>query len=271
MMKNEMMTKRNFLMGGIASILATRCCPAIVIKSAIGGKGNFSNQSNYKTIPYVTDGLIAMYDGEWNAGFGKHDSHATVWKDLVGTMPDLTIHDASFSYKSLHRGTNKVGYMAEDGVTTGFFMFGRYDEFTVESCAVLGSNRWLIPLSFGVNYGGYEFIRISYKAHTNASEYGVGVRAKGINNLVYTPPWTNMVSGTVSIVDNVGAYYNSVPMTLNPNLSFPLGNVQGRMALGNNSIYDVYGDIYCTRIYSRALTPTEIAANYAIDKERFGL
>jgi hypothetical protein len=29
--------------------------------------------------------------------------------------------------------------------------------------------------------------------------------------------------------------------------------------------------IYCTRIYSRALTSAEIAANYAIDKARFNL
>ena len=33
--------------------------------------------------PYITDGLVAMFDGEWNAGFGKHNLSATSWKDLV--------------------------------------------------------------------------------------------------------------------------------------------------------------------------------------------
>ena len=35
--------------------------------------------------PYITDGLVAMWDGEWNAGWGVHDAAATTWKDLVGT------------------------------------------------------------------------------------------------------------------------------------------------------------------------------------------
>lgn len=31
------------------------------------------------------------------------------------------------------------------------------------------------------------------------------------------------------------------------------------------------GDIYCVRYYDRALTESEIAANYAVDKARFNL
>ena len=34
---------------------------------------------------YVQDGLIAMWDGIENAGWGVHDPNATVWKDLVGS------------------------------------------------------------------------------------------------------------------------------------------------------------------------------------------
>ena len=30
---------------------------------------------------YVQDGLIAMWDGVENAGWGVHDPNATVWKD----------------------------------------------------------------------------------------------------------------------------------------------------------------------------------------------
>ena len=40
--------------------------------------------------PYVTDGLVAMWDGEWNAGPGKHDNSATGLKDLVGSR-DLSL------------------------------------------------------------------------------------------------------------------------------------------------------------------------------------
>lgn len=31
------------------------------------------------------------------------------------------------------------------------------------------------------------------------------------------------------------------------------------------------GGIHCIRLYSRTLTDAEVAANYAVDKERFGL
>ena len=34
--------------------------------------------------PYITDGLIAMWAGEWNVGGGMHDANATVWTDLIG-------------------------------------------------------------------------------------------------------------------------------------------------------------------------------------------
>lgn len=40
---------------------------------------------------YVTDGLVAWYDGEWNVGIGEHDSSATVWKDLSENSNDLQI------------------------------------------------------------------------------------------------------------------------------------------------------------------------------------
>jgi len=39
----------------------------------------------------------------------------------------------------------------------------------------------------------------------------------------------------------------------------------------NNATHAFRGKIYCVRLYSRALTADEIAANYAIDKIRFNL
>ena len=44
--------------------------------------------------PYVTDGLVAMWDGEWNAGFGIHNPLAATIKDLIGTN-DLILDPTS--------------------------------------------------------------------------------------------------------------------------------------------------------------------------------
>ena len=40
---------------------------------------------------YVQDGLIAMWDGIENAGWGVHDMNATMWKDLTGNGRDLPL------------------------------------------------------------------------------------------------------------------------------------------------------------------------------------
>ena len=54
------------------------------------GEGSFVIGPDKWTNPYVTDGLVAMWDGEWNAGGGIHDANATTWKDLIGNN-DLTL------------------------------------------------------------------------------------------------------------------------------------------------------------------------------------
>ena len=50
---------------------------------------------------YVQDGLVAMWDGIENAGYGIHDTNATTWKNLIGDMAwDMTVpavHDAEGS------------------------------------------------------------------------------------------------------------------------------------------------------------------------------
>ena len=39
--------------------------------------------------PYVTDGLVAMWDGEWNAGDGIRNVFLPVIKDITGSGRDL--------------------------------------------------------------------------------------------------------------------------------------------------------------------------------------
>ena len=55
----------------------------------------FGDRKMVKTMPtardYVQDGLIAMWDGIENAGWGVHDPNATTWKDLTGNGNDLIV------------------------------------------------------------------------------------------------------------------------------------------------------------------------------------
>lgn len=45
-------------------------------------------------IPYVKDGIISMWDGEWNSGLKTHNKSISVWKDLVGDR-DLSLHNCT--------------------------------------------------------------------------------------------------------------------------------------------------------------------------------
>ncbi|MBO7689193.1 MAG: hypothetical protein J6V72_22630 [Kiritimatiellae bacterium] len=50
----------------------------------------------YDSASYVTNGLVAHWDGIDNAGRGLHDAETTTWKDLAGTN-DFTSADLSFT------------------------------------------------------------------------------------------------------------------------------------------------------------------------------
>ena len=50
---------------------------------------------------YVTNGLIAWFDGIWNTGLNQHDSNATAWKDLANNGFDAKLRYATFNDNSL--------------------------------------------------------------------------------------------------------------------------------------------------------------------------
>ena len=77
---------------------------AAPVKSSIAAKQNSVNEVSEWVNPYVTDGLVAMWDGEWNAGGGVHDPNATVWKDLVGNRDATLTGDISWGANYVHRG-----------------------------------------------------------------------------------------------------------------------------------------------------------------------
>ena len=79
-----MTTRREILKGGagLAAILASGNAPAYLVKSMLAARGSFFGRAaggGGWVNPYVTDGLVAMWDGEWNAGGGVHDASANEW------------------------------------------------------------------------------------------------------------------------------------------------------------------------------------------------
>ena len=224
---------------------------------------------------YVQNGLVAMWDGIENAGWGVHDASAATWKDLTGNGYDISVNNSIFTWTQnsikplstsnfVPLSSPSGAYSAERGTIEAIFRissvsgsFGR-----VWSNSSSGSNYRLALLISNVapsvaiqcgSTGGSKF------AETGIATIDVG----SIVSASFYRDSTSNMGITVNRTNYVLSGFSSVY------------NAQGRMCIfgdnANTAGNNVFGDIYSIRSYSRALTAAEIAANYAIDKARFGL
>ena len=60
--------------------------------------------------PYITDGLIAMWDGEWNVGIGIHNDKANVWNELISGYDAILTSHGAFGENYLE--CDGIGYSA---------------------------------------------------------------------------------------------------------------------------------------------------------------
>ena len=213
---------------------------------------------------YVQNGLIAMWDGIENAGWGTHDQAATTWKDLVGDN-DITLTMGGGSW-----GSNAL-FVARTPKTTGEF---RKNETTYKQIEVIG-----VELTQTMSYDRHILIcfdsnhafvigqnRIGFCVANNV--VGIDPTYPGSNNRANIP-FAVSISYTDEDVPNPnGMYLNNVKKNQSGQ-SVGLSSLNNRF--NNYSNYQADANIYCIRLYSRALTAEEIAANYAIDKKRFNL
>ena len=214
------------------------------------------------TNPYVTDGLVAMWDGEWNAGGGVHDANATVWKDLIGTQDMSLSQYGSFSDDSLVcAGT---GYAASRGTLFADFI---YAEAVVEYDSLERQNGNIVIWG---EYSGMTY----YSASMDLFIYNDTLIQTGGSNVFYTKNADDklfLLQYTRPNSSDVFACANGVNLTRyaktdNWATRYGIGFFGGRQ-----SGYSYSGKIKRVAMYSRIPIASEIAANYAIDKARFNL
>lgn len=217
---------------------------------------------------YIQDGLVAMWDGIENAGWGVHDPNATVWKDLTGNGYDLPLSTATLEVLSngvrrkstvTHSTASKVRWINTPSRTLEICV-------TAPSSISSGSQVLLATTSVGsgtvvpclVKKGAGYFewsqqwnsSKIIFKSNitfTLSSSYNYGNTANGY------------VNGEVQAANNTDTWGFSAD-TISV-----LGDPRGT----NYAPFE-----YCAhnvRVYNRALTAEEIAYNNNIDKRRFNL
>ena len=205
---------------------------------------------------YVQDGLVAMWDAIENIGPGQHDETSTTWKDLVGNA-DFKCETGSVS-DSWIRYSQSFQIIIDEPLVSGypFTIQGVYDrtETTGNFCA------------FGFGFS------TSRLCTGNASTFGCRFGSTYNTKNVVGP--RNAITWLRSSADGdkmrIFADGNDLGLTNNPQG----GDVStlAKICINGENQYGNYRNVFSVgniRVYNRALTTSELAYNYGIDRARF--
>lgn len=248
-----MQTRRQIITGGLSALSVPfigRCEP---IKSMLGANNLFSDEEETNN-PYISDNLLAMWDGEWNAGFYEHDEESSVWKDISGNCYDLTIPEMGAIW-----GENSIN-LSSSSLHTELPPVNR-TSFTIECvCSCTGPYGAMVWMKNPAWNGGAL----------------VGWQSRG--RCYY--PW--------NVIADIGnRSLHAISLSWNPEFQFLMvdGEIAARMN-GSINTRNVLAHLYigeyaggfCTtlsgysfRLHERSLTEEEIRFNHLIDKERFSI
>lgn len=208
--------------------------------------------------PYVTDGLVAMWDGEWNAGGGVHDASATRWIDVVSSIAATSSSPFTVGENYMQRTGSKimsaslpVTILATDDLA--FEVVMQSGGVGNNGCVTIGGGLLVTVKSDGVVYFAFS---------NSATQNGFFNTGKVNVRSAYT---LNRNGGA-----SITAYRNGVYATRSTSGMGTATNAS-TIQLGQGRSAAYFMNYYCFRIYRRMLAATEIAANHAIDRERFNL
>lgn len=227
---------------------------------------------------YVRSGLIALWDGTENAGFGIHDPNATSLANLVGgnaltpensrySITDNTIHIQQCILLADVNGLNDA-YVAR--------------ELTIQIVARSNSD----STATGNSYNGLFGVSGNNRPNVWGTAYNVGCATYGIGNgsgwqtglgakygtiisisLVVSKSLTN--SNVVATWYSATTKCNSINRPTQVNTSDVDKIGIGGAYLSGRRMLDA--DIFSVRIYNKTLSESDISHNYTVDKLRFNL
>lgn len=239
-----------------------------VAKPVIGLYG--MRKRKFEASDYIQDGLIAQWDGVENAGYNTHVASLSNWVDLKGGPPctlyknTVTENGMRFEYYWTTRGGtfNRVfpWQNATFEVVTSNVGAGTSTRFLFQS----GCSTSRDP-SVAIAYSGGVVNTLCYYTGSGTS---------------YTDGASGMLGGTYCVT--TGTDTSAFLLYRNGLLAELAGTGRWNIQRGWGACLAYRGTdqaqinfpkvtIHGVRVYSRALSPAEIAHNYAIDKARFNL
>lgn len=276
------MDRREFIVGtgaGVAGIIAAGQAPAAVVRSMLGATetGIASNADGWAN-PYVTDGLVAMWDGEWNVGFGKHDTTTKVWRDLSGNGNDFVLNEGAYDISDFYLLSYAYDVKTPVGICDLSFSSPSHVEVVAEE-EISGRNR--VSTCFILGSGYYWGICKGSAYSTRTISPCFGRTKDGVMSYRF-PDYKKYAGETYSYnYDELKGYINGVKISFPSDIQIQniyLSGTPGKGVLGGckngaSSGYSGYwsGKIYSIRFYSRPLTEEEVFLNHEVDAQRFGL
>ena len=236
----------------------------------------------WSSLGYKTNGLVAAYDGQFNAGDALHDGTATTWVDVSGNGNDMDLTGHSVTW-----GSDCLVCSDTAGVSTSPSRLSVTDTMKYSTVEIV------FVATTGTSGAGDAAAGI-WNTSRDASSGYIGNDGSGNLQYRYQPTGT---SNTIAKINNLNtqnkAYFcgrvysngQAVYNLINPGASIESGSFASGTATATPSnepggIYilgDAHtswwfgGTIWAIRIYNRALTATERVANAQIDVNRFGL
>ena len=274
------MWKRVLVMLCVSAIAGAWASP---VRSGVGAKGAEGAAETAWENPYVTDGLIAHWDGIWNSGIGLHDPDATVWKDLAGIQGDMPIPQTlSVGDDSLYTVSRKVIDMknfvspaladAINSSTITVEFVGRMfcEENITDPIMSVFKNLSCRPLTvFGVNASGglWRRCRASLRAIDGTSigsSSAVWKKDGGRASL-------SIVWNGESMTQFVNGAYNWTGSAVQHESADATTEMYLRLLAMPTQTAGVDLEVCRISIYGKVLSEDEVRYNHQIDKERFGL
>ena len=235
---------------------------------------------------YVQDGLVAMWDGIENSGWGVHDTYARA-VDLTGRHPDLSSFSRTTDNAMVFGQNNYCLFAAAEwadyraAINTGNFSFefcgeidttDKYWRTIIYSSAGGNNSRFNVRPSFDSASTSYR--KVQAFAYSSSGVPGIAIGSAYPQIVPDDLKFTNIAvscksdgSGLVCCDDNNLLFADG---------AFPIQTSSAALCFnremaGGPSGNSASGAWHCIRWYNRALTADEIAANRAIDKVRFNL
>ena len=215
--------------------------------------------------PYVTDGLISMWDAEFNCFEGLHQTNSTKWIDIVSGY-NLELASGTPTWEAKANVINgKWGIVSPE--LQSLFKAANKNNLSYEIC--------FSALPYNINGTVLGF---------NGTLNGTIANVSTIGDLCWSGKWIpsnkfkTTRKGTLSVVRNgqTGRTDEYEDGVLFGGKSGTLGDPTGKtFGIGYGYGYWNYAPtgikIHCIRLYNRMLTADEIQKNKDIDADRFSI